>query len=123
VPPIQWFALAAKTGDTEAAERRNQVKAELDQQTLAAAQQAVKSWKVKAANPKANEVAFPRRMERVGLNAEWALVTRAQTLLNKLSYDASFATRHATPSGLSSAAMGSTRPVRSPSRSSPSSSA
>ncbi len=39
----QWFALAANNGDTEAAKRRDLVKVQLDPQTLAAAEQAVKA--------------------------------------------------------------------------------
>ena len=35
----QWFALAAKNGDTEAAKRRDLVKVQLDPKTLAAAEQ------------------------------------------------------------------------------------
>jgi localization factor PodJL len=84
----QWFALAAKTGDTEAAKRRNQVKAELDQQTLAAAEQAVKSWKAKAANPEVNEVALPDEWTSSAETPNGALITRAQKLLNRLGYDA-----------------------------------
>ena len=38
----QWFALAAKNGDGEAAKRRDQVKVQLDPATLAAAEQTVK---------------------------------------------------------------------------------
>lgn len=84
----QWFALAAENGDTEAAKRRDLVKAQLDAKTLALAEQAVKAWKAKPALAEANEVDEP---------AEWALpteaptaslITRAQKLLNKLGYDA-----------------------------------
>jgi localization factor PodJL len=82
----KWFALAAASGDAEAAKRRELVKAQLDFAGLAAAEQAVKAWTVKQAEPEANEV-----LEA----AEWAeaaaanpsLVTRAQALLNKLGYE------------------------------------
>jgi localization factor PodJL len=84
----QWFALAAETGDTEAAKRRDQVKTELDQETLAAADEAVKNWKAKAAIPEANEVAFPDEWTASAETPNGALVTRAQKLLNKLGYDA-----------------------------------
>jgi len=41
----KWFALAAKQGDVEAANKRDDIAAQLDEQTLAAADLAVKSWK------------------------------------------------------------------------------
>jgi localization factor PodJL len=40
----KWFALAADQGDSEAAARRDEIAAELDQQTLEAAELAVKAW-------------------------------------------------------------------------------
>jgi localization factor PodJL len=41
----KWFALAAKQGDLEAARKRDEIAVELDDQTLAAADSAVKNWK------------------------------------------------------------------------------
>ena len=41
----KWFALAAKQGDVEAADKRDDIAAQLDEATLAAADLAVKSWK------------------------------------------------------------------------------
>jgi localization factor PodJL len=41
----KWFALAAKAGDVEAANKRDDITAQLDEATLAAADLAVKSWK------------------------------------------------------------------------------
>ncbi len=40
----KWFALAAKQGDREAAKKRDEVAAQLDQQSLAAARAAVERW-------------------------------------------------------------------------------
>jgi localization factor PodJL len=40
----KWFALAADQGDSEAAAKRDEIAAELDQQTLEAAALAVKAW-------------------------------------------------------------------------------
>ena len=40
----KWFALAAAQGDKEAARKRDEVAAQLDAHTLAAAQQAVKGF-------------------------------------------------------------------------------
>ncbi len=85
----QWFALAAKNGDAEAARQRDLVKVQLDAQTLAAADQAVKTWQPKAALPGANAVEEP--MEWAAAQGEApnaSLVARAQKLLNKLGYDA-----------------------------------
>jgi localization factor PodJL len=41
----KWFALAAKQGDVEAASKRDEIAAQLDEETLAAADLVVKSWK------------------------------------------------------------------------------
>jgi localization factor PodJL len=41
----KWFALAAKAGDLEAANKRDEIAAQLDDETLAAADLVVKSWK------------------------------------------------------------------------------
>jgi len=40
----KWFALAADQGDKEAAKKRDELAAKLDQQSLAAAQNAIKTW-------------------------------------------------------------------------------
>jgi localization factor PodJL len=41
----KWFALAAKAGDVEAANKRDDIAAQLDEATLAAADLVVKNWK------------------------------------------------------------------------------
>jgi localization factor PodJL len=41
----KWFALAAKQGDLEAARKRDEIAAELDDQTLAVADSVVRNWK------------------------------------------------------------------------------
>jgi localization factor PodJL len=41
----KWFALAAKQGDVEAANKRDDIAAQLDEEALAAADLVVKSWK------------------------------------------------------------------------------
>jgi localization factor PodJL len=41
----KWFALAAKQGDVEAANKRDDIAAQLDEETLAAANLVVKNWK------------------------------------------------------------------------------
>jgi localization factor PodJL len=94
VAAYKWFSLAANSGDKEAAKRRAQVKAKLDAASLAAAEEAVKSWHAKAANADANEVATkaewgdPVAASSGAQKENVALVSRAQALLNKLGYDA-----------------------------------
>src|SRR5262249_26309561 len=41
----KWFALAAKEGDVEAARKRDEMALQLDDDTLAAADLAVKNWR------------------------------------------------------------------------------
>ncbi len=84
----EWFALAAKNGDAEAAKRRDLVKAQLDAKTLATADQTVKSWQPKPAIAEANEVAQPEDWTAQAEAPNGSLITRAQKLLNKLGYDA-----------------------------------
>jgi localization factor PodJL len=52
----RWFALAAQNGDKEAAKRAGLLKAKLEPQTLATAEEAVKAWTAQDAAPSANEV-------------------------------------------------------------------
>ena len=40
----KWFSLAAKEGDKDAAKKRDDIAAHLDQQSLAAARSAVEQW-------------------------------------------------------------------------------
>ncbi len=84
----EWFALAAKNGDAEAAKRRDLVKVQLDPKTLATADQTVKSWQPKPAIAEANEVAQPEDWAVQSEAPNGALIARAQKLLNKLGYDA-----------------------------------
>ena len=84
----EWFALAAKNGDAEAAKRRDLVKAQLDAKPLATADQTVKSWQPKPAIAEANEVAQPEDWAAQAEAPNGSLITRAQKLLNKLGYDA-----------------------------------
>ena len=84
----KWFSLAAAHGDADAAKRREVIRVQLAPAALAQAEATVKAWKAKPAIAGANEVAE---------NSAWAakapateavsLVSRAQTLLNKLGYD------------------------------------
>ncbi|MCZ0738091.1 tetratricopeptide repeat protein, partial [Phreatobacter sp. AB_2022a] len=55
----KWFALAALGGDQDAAKKRDEVAARLDQQTMVAARLAVETFQVKAEPEAAVRVAMP----------------------------------------------------------------
>jgi localization factor PodJL len=55
----KWFALAAKQGDLEAANKRDDIAAQLDEATLAAADLVVKSWKPEPQPDEAIKVKAP----------------------------------------------------------------
>jgi len=55
----KWFALAAKQGDLEAARKRDEIAAELDEQTLAAVDSVVKNWKPEPQPDEAMRVKAP----------------------------------------------------------------
>jgi localization factor PodJL len=50
----RWFALAANQGDTDAAKKRDDIAARLDQQTLVATKLAVQTWAAQPVNQGAN---------------------------------------------------------------------
>ncbi|MGC1710191.1 MAG: peptidoglycan-binding domain-containing protein, partial [Methyloceanibacter sp.] len=83
----EWFALAAKNGDAEAAKHRYLIKVQLDQKTLAA-DQTVKTWQPKPALAETNEVAQPEDWAARAEAPNSSLIARAQKLLNELGYDA-----------------------------------
>ena len=86
----QWFALAAKNGDQEAAKRRDLIKPELDEASLTAADQAVATWTAKQAPAEANEIDEQQDWADAtdaSATSNVALVNRAQALLNKLGYE------------------------------------
>jgi localization factor PodJL len=83
----KWFALAAKAGDQEAAKRRDLVKAELAPAELQAGEQAIAAWTAKAPVAEANGVDEPAEWADASPTPNTALVSRAQSLLNKLGYD------------------------------------
>jgi localization factor PodJL len=55
----KWFALAAKQGDVEAANKRDDIAAQLDEATLSAADLAVRSWKPEPQPDEAVKVKTP----------------------------------------------------------------
>lgn len=83
----KWFALAAKAGDEEAAKRRELVKVQLAPAELASAEQAVAAWTAKVPVAEANDVGEPAEWADSSPTPNTALVSRAQSLLNKLGYD------------------------------------
>jgi localization factor PodJL len=83
----KWFALAAKAGDEEAAKRRELVKVQLAPAELASADQAVAAWAAKVPTAEANDVGEPAEWADSSPTPNTALVSRAQSLLNKLGYD------------------------------------
>jgi localization factor PodJL len=55
VTAYKWYALAAASGDKDAARRRDLLKPKLDKASLAAANDAVATWRQRPADPMANE--------------------------------------------------------------------
>jgi localization factor PodJL len=90
----RWFALAAALGDAEAGKRSELIRLKLDPASLAAAEQAMAAWTAKAPPPEANEVPELEEWADSSASPNTSLVSRAQTLLNQLGYDAG------TPDGL-----------------------
>jgi localization factor PodJL len=64
----KWFALAAKRGDADAAKKRDEVGTHLDPRSLAAARQAVETWRPEPQPPDAISVKIP---------AAWAMPASA----------------------------------------------
>lgn len=89
----KWYSLAAAQGDSEALKRRSSVSTQLTSETIVAIDEKVANWKPKAVSPEANDVAEPAAWGSAPASASnqapesSTLVSRAQTLLNKLGYD------------------------------------
>lgn len=89
----KWYSLAAAQGDSEAQNRRGSVSSQLTSETIVAVDEKVANWKPKAVSPEANDVAEPAAWGAAPASASTqtpessTLVSRAQTLLNKLGYD------------------------------------
>jgi localization factor PodJL len=88
----KWFSLAAAQGDPEANKRREMIRVQLAPETLEAAETEVKAWTAMPASAEANEVQEQSAWAGSASASEAApegssLVSRAQTLLNKLGYD------------------------------------
>ena len=91
----QWFALAAARGDKEAAKQQQRLGLQLRPNSIQAANQSVRMWRAKPVNKAANEVRTPkggwRSAAQSAPTGEHTLITQAQTLLNKLGYNAGIA--------------------------------
>lgn len=91
----QWFALAAARGDKEAAKQQQRLGLQLRPNSIQAANQSVRMWRAKPVNKAANEVRAPkggwRSAAQSAPTGEHTLITQAQTLLNKLGYNAGLA--------------------------------
>ena len=93
----KWFSLAAQKGDSEARKRRESIRPQLPAKSLNAAEKSIRSWKSAPANEAANDTGPPRggwqnaQASKATTVSNPALVSRAQTLLNKLGYDAGVA--------------------------------
>lgn len=84
----KWYALAALSHDLGAIKHRDMVKAKLSPAASNRAEAAVKNWTARPANLAANEVALQPSWRTVSTGAGAAEIARAQTLLNKLGYNA-----------------------------------
>ncbi|MEG6508580.1 SEL1-like repeat protein [Methyloligella sp. 2.7D] len=88
VGAYKWYALAASQGDAEATKRRNALKAQLSAADLAKAESQIATWRPTLTEREANEVIpDPTWMAEAVLPSK-ALITKTQSLLNSLGYDA-----------------------------------
>ncbi|MFD0988241.1 peptidoglycan-binding protein [Methyloligella solikamskensis] len=88
VEAYKWFSLAAASGDTEAAKRRDALRDKLTGDQLAKAEAAAGGWKAKETDEEANEVKGKASWMADAKEPSPALVSKAQSLLNSLGYDA-----------------------------------
>ncbi|MEM1318341.1 MAG: peptidoglycan-binding domain-containing protein, partial [Pseudomonadota bacterium] len=96
----KWFALAAKAGDTDAANKRDEVANAMDPSDLSRARKTVNDWAPGKLNDAVNRAELPKEWEGGGSNVRSAsssgnsMVLKAQTLLNQRGFDVG------TPDGL-----------------------
>jgi len=88
IEAYKWFSLAAAGGDKEAAKRRDALRDRLTGDQLAKAEAATGGWKAQPVSVAANEVEGEAAWMADSTAPTAALVTKAQTLLNALGYDA-----------------------------------
>jgi localization factor PodJL len=89
VEAYKWFAIAAKSGDQKAIDRRDEIKADLTAEQLKAAQAEVDVWAAQPLNEEANSIAIPDAW-RGAASAETTLepdvVKEVQVILNNKGF-------------------------------------
>ncbi|EFL87862.1 peptidoglycan-binding protein [Ahrensia sp. R2A130] len=89
----KWFALAAKAGDTDAANKRDEVANAMDPSDLSAARKTVNDWAPGKLNDDVNRAELPKEWEGNGSAVRNAsssgnpTVLKAQALLNQRGYN------------------------------------
>ncbi len=90
----KWFALAAKTGDTDASKKRDEVANAMDPDDLDAVREVVNEWKPKKLVEDANRVAAPKSWLGSGTggaksaaSGAQGLVQKAQAMLNSRGFE------------------------------------
>ncbi len=90
----KWFALAAKTGDTDASKKRDEVANAMDPDDLDAAREVVNGWKPKKLVEEANRVTAPKSWLGSGsggaksaADGAQGLVQKAQAMLNSRGFE------------------------------------
>ena len=88
----KWFALVAKTGDKDAADKRDEIANSLRPEQLERARAMTELWKPKALDPEANTVEIPdswqENQDRTASIDMKKAVRNIQAILNKKGYDA-----------------------------------
>ena len=95
----KWFAIAAKTGDKDAAAKRDEVAGKMEAADLAAVQDRMNAWAAKPVNEANNRVTVPegwrgKTSAANKLNSPQAMLKKAQMLLNQRGFSVG------TPDGL-----------------------
>lgn len=92
VESYKWFAVAAADGDTDAAQKRDQVEKELSPDQLTAAKAKVAAWKPAALDPKGNDTTVPDTWVGKGTKTSSVDMKKAvrniQAILNNNGFDA-----------------------------------
>ncbi|CZT34102.1 localization factor PodJL [Rhizobium sp. 9140] len=88
----KWFSVAAADGDTDAAQKRDQVEKELSPDQLTAAKAKVASWKPATLDPKGNDTTVPDTWVGKGTKTSSVDMKKAvrniQAILNNNGFDA-----------------------------------
>jgi localization factor PodJL len=88
----KWFALVAKTGDRDAAAKRDEIANALRPEQLEHARAATELWKAKPVDPETNAVSVPESWRESDAKTASVDMKKAirniQTILNKNGYDA-----------------------------------